>query len=604
MASTRSVRRRRILRRSSAGEPSIWSIYRPAFRDRRGALLLMSGFSFASGLAEGVLLVMVASIAIEIGASGEGTGTLDASVGPFSAAGLSLGTSFLVTLGLGLARFAFQMASANVAGSVSAALTADIRASTFADYARASWAEQARQDEAEVQDLLVRHVNRVTASVGVVSNGIAAACTLVALLASALLVDVLAAVLLAVAGATLFVLIRPLTRIAKRVAIRGQEAGTAYSQRSMEAIGASLEMRAFGVTEQVTESLAIATAREARPTYTTFVLRQLVTSLYQMATILLLLGGLYATWRFVDQPLAQLGAIVVILIRALTQTNALQGAYHLLSETAPFMERLEAERARFRAEQPRTGDERVGEVRSLRFDHVSYRYGDDDRAALDDVSFDVRAGEAVGIIGPSGSGKSTLIQVLLRLREPVGGCFYVNDVDAGEISDDEWFSKVALVPQDHRMLNGTIRENIAFYREASEDDVIAAAKRAHVHDEILAMPHGYDTPLGSRGGALSGGQRQRVSIARALLRRPPVLVLDEPTSALDMRSESLVHTTFSELKGEVTIFVIAHRLSTLNTCDRIMVMQRGRLQAFGDREELERDNEFYRDAIRLSQIRN
>ncbi|MEZ5138958.1 MAG: ATP-binding cassette domain-containing protein [Acidimicrobiales bacterium] len=116
--------------------------------------------------------------------------------------------------------------------------------------------------------------------------------------------------------------------------------------------------------------------------------------------------------------------------------------------------------------------------------------------------------------------------------------------------------------------------------------------------------HGYDTPLGSRGGALSGGQRQRVSIARALLRRPPVLVLDEPTSALDMRSESLVHTTFSELKGEVTIFVIAHRLSTLNTCDRIMVMQRGRLQAFGDREELERDNEFYRDAIRLSQIRN
>ncbi|MEZ5138959.1 MAG: hypothetical protein R2711_09415 [Acidimicrobiales bacterium] len=343
MASTRSVRRRRILRRSSAGEPSIWSIYRPAFRDRRGALLLMSGFSFASGLAEGVLLVMVASIAIEIGASGEGTGTLDASVGPFSAAGLSLGTSFLVTLGLGLARFAFQMASANVAGSVSAALTADIRASTFADYARASWAEQARQDEAEVQDLLVRHVNRVTASVGVVSNGIAAACTLVALLASALLVDVLAAVLLAVAGATLFVLIRPLTRIAKRVAIRGQEAGTAYSQRSMEAIGASLEMRAFGVTEQVTESLAIATARG--PPH----LHHLRAA---PAGHVALPDG--------HDPAAPRRALRHLALRRPAARPAGSdrrhphpsphpdqrpaGAYHLLSETAPFMERLEAER--------------------------------------------------------------------------------------------------------------------------------------------------------------------------------------------------------------------------------------------------------------------
>ncbi len=105
--------------------------------------------------------------------------------------------------------------------------------------------------------------------------------------------------------------------------------------------------------------------------------------------------------------------------------------------------------------------------------------------------------------------------------------------------------------------------------------MIDAATRAHVHDEILAMPRGYDTPLGARGGALSGGQRQRLSIARALVRDPSILVLDEPTSALDMRSEALVHETFTQLQGQVTIFVIAHRLSTLNTCDRIMVMQRG-----------------------------
>ena len=117
------------------------------------------------------------------------------------------------------------------------------------------------------------------------------------------------------------------------------------------------------------------------------------------------------------------------------------------------------------------------------------------------------------------------------------------------------------------------------------------------------MPNGYDALIGSRGGALSGGQRQRICIARALVRRPAILVLDEPTSALDVRSESLVHETFTRLRGDVTIFVIAHRLSTLNTCDRIMVMGDGRLQAFGPRADLQRDSEFYRDAVELSQIR-
>ena len=132
---------------------------------------------------------------------------------------------------------------------------------------------------------------------------------------------------------------------------------------------------------------------------------------------------------------------------------------------------------------------------------------------------------------------------------------------------------------------------------------MAAATRAHIHEEIVAMPDGYETVLGARGGALSGGQRQRLNIARALVRQPGILVLDEPTSALDMRSESLVHETFTRLRGEVTIFVIAHRLSTLNTCDRIMVMGDGRLQAFGSRDALERDSAFYRDAIQLSQVR-
>jgi ABC-type multidrug transport system fused ATPase/permease subunit len=416
-------------------------------------------------------------------------------------------------------------------------------------------------------------------------------------------VDPVAAILLVVSGAVLFVLIRPLTVMAKRVSARQQQAGLAYGQRSLEAIDMSLEIRSFGVTERVGETLAEATEAEAKPIYESLLLRQLVNSLYQLITIAILLGGLFAVYAFLDRGLASLGAIVVILVRALNQAGTLQSAYHALAENVPYIERLRTERQHFRDHGAVRGDVPLSDPKHLAFDHVSYSY-EADRLALEDVTFEVGAGEAIGIIGPSGSGKSTLTQLLLRLRDPSDGSYQIDGIDASEFDDDAWFSQIAFVPQDSHVIDETIAANIAFYRDATLDEIISAAKRAHVHDEILAMPDGYDTVLGSRGGALSGGQRQRISIARALLRRPAILVLDEPTSALDMRSEALVHETFTELREQVTVFVIAHRLSTLNTCDRIMVMGDGRLQAFGTRSELESNSAFYRDVLELSQLRS
>ncbi|MCU1370364.1 MAG: transporter permease [Ilumatobacteraceae bacterium] len=584
-------------------ELSVFATYRPLFHGQGPSLVAISVLSFLAGIAEGLLLVMVANIALTIGSNASDAGTIEASLGPLSSLQFSLESSFVIALILAFARFGLQMLTSHISATVTAKLTAEMRAGTFRDYAGASWTEQASHAESDIQDLLLRHVNRVTSSIGVMANAVSYACTLAALIVSAIFIDPVSAVLLAVSGAALFWFIRPLTGVAKRVSRQSQEAGLAYSQRSLEAIGTSLEVRAFGVTEPVTERLAEATAAEIRPTYSGMILRQLVMSLYQGATILLLLGGLFATYTFLDQPLASLGAIVVILIRALNQTSAIQSAYHSIGEAGPFLERLEAERAKFRAAKPRSGDVHIGSPGRLRFEDVSYSYIPG-TSALRDVSFEVQFGEAIGIIGPSGSGKSTLIQLLLRLREPTAGRFLIDDTDANDVVEHDWFDNVALVPQDSRVINGTVRDNIAFYREATEDQIVSAAKRAHIHDEILAMPDGYDTDLGTRGGAVSGGQRQRISIARALLRKPSILVLDEPTSALDMRSEALVHETFTDLKGSVTIFAIAHRLSTLNTCDRIMVMQDGELQAFGARQELEADSDFYRDALRLSKIRS
>jgi ATP-binding cassette subfamily B protein len=586
-----------------AGDRGLVATYRPYFARRFPALGVMAGASFASGAVESVILVMVANVALTIGGKpGAGEG-IAANLGPLDALDLSVETSLLLALGFGIVRLACQLVSARIAARISADLIAEIRSGTFRDYAAASWAEQSRRREADVQDLLVRHVARASGGVSMIARVISTGFLVLALLFSAVAVDPLSAVLLVVTGGGLFVVIRPLTHKAKALSRIQLQAGRDYAARSLEALGLSQEIRAFGVNEQVIDRLDESIAAEVAPSRRAMVLREFVTAAYQMVTILLLLGGLYAVHRFVDRPLASLGAIVVILVRALNQTAMLQSYYHQLMEAGPYIDRLEAERAALRAQVPRSGSEFVDKPDTLRFDHVSYAY-DESRPAVEDLDFTVHRGEAIGIIGPSGSGKSTLIQLLLRLRQPDRGRYLLDDIDAAEIDDESWFSQIAFVPQDSRLINDTIAANIAFFRpDVSRDGVVSAARRAHIHDEILALPDGYDTDIGSRGGALSGGQRQRVCIARALVRQPSILVLDEPTSALDMRSEALVHETFTAIKGDVTIFVIAHRLSTLNTCDRIMVMNEGRIQAFGARESLERDSEFYRDALALSHIR-
>ena len=160
------------------------------------------------------------------------------------------------------------------------------------------------------------------------------------------------------------------------------------------------------------------------------------------------------------------------------------------------------------------------------------------------------------------------------------------------------------MPQDPHLFAASIEDNIRFFREGADDAAIErAAKLAHVHEEIVGFPAGYATSVGERGGQLSGGQRQRLCIARALVENPQLMVFDEPTSALDVKSESLMRDTISDLAPHTTVFIIAHRLSTLAICDRIMVILNGVLEGFDAPAELERSNPFYREALRLSGMR-
>src|SRR3984885_1905386 len=235
------------------------------------------------------------------------------------------------------------------------------------------------------------------------------------------------------------------------------------------------------------------------------------------------------------------------------------------------------------------------------FEDVSFAYPTRPEArAVDGVSLSVRAGEKVAIVGPSGAGKSTLFHLLLRFYDPAQGQVAIDGVPVRDADPREVRSRIALVPQDAVAFAATARENIRFGRpDATDAEVERAADLAHATEFIRRMPGGFEAQLGERGVTLSGGQRQRIAIARAILRDAPLLLLDEATSSLDAESETLVQTALEELMRHRTTLVIAHRLATVLSCDRIMVMDQGRIVEQGTHASLVAANGLYARLARL-----
>ncbi|MGN6148255.1 MAG: ABC transporter ATP-binding protein [Rhizomicrobium sp.] len=229
----------------------------------------------------------------------------------------------------------------------------------------------------------------------------------------------------------------------------------------------------------------------------------------------------------------------------------------------------------------------------VRFDHASFHYNPE-AAALQDVSLDVKPGQKIALVGPSGAGKTTLFNLLLRFHDIDGGSITIDGQDIRDVTLSSLRDHIALVTQEPILFDETIAENIALgRRDATREDIIAAAKAAAAHDFIMAQSDGYDAQVGESGLKLSGGQRQRIAIARAMLRNAPILLLDEATSALDTETERQVQEALSHLMEGRTTIVIAHRLSTVLDADRIYVMDRGRIVESGTHSELLAKNGLY-----------
>jgi ATP-binding cassette subfamily B protein len=496
-----------------------------------------------------------------------------------------------------------QLVQAHLSARAEISVLTRTRRALITDYLRAGWPLQSMQREGRLQELLTAYAAGAAAAVSWVAILAVAVFSLIAFIATALVVNVVASLAIAATALLLGLVLRPLRHAVRKRAGAAAAAQLEFATGLTELTATLQEVRVFGVEDEVSDRLGVLIDREAHESYRRWLLSNSIPAVYQGSALLLVVGALAVASSAGVSGLSAVGAIALIMLRALSYGQGIQGGLQALHEFAPFLEALTLEETHYRDAATPRGGSPVEQVGALRFDAVSYEYTPGE-PVLREVSFEVPHGEIVGIVGPSGSGKSTLVQLLLRLREPVAGTVTADGRDVRELALDDWYSRVAFVPQEARLFAGTIADNIRFFRTGvSASDIELAAKRAHLHDEVMAWPLGYDTPVGERGGQLSGGQRQRLCIARALVGDPDVMFLDEPTSSLDVKSESLIRVTISELAPRTTVFVIAHRLSTLAICDRIMVILGGELQGFDEPGRLEATNPFYQEALRLSGMR-
>jgi ABC-type multidrug transport system fused ATPase/permease subunit len=574
---------------------AIWSRLSPLLGQRRGWIAALGAGSVLSGFTEAGILAVLAQVAAALV---DGSSRVHVDLGPLHV-NESLGVLLAVGFGLALLRFALQAVVSYVPARIAADMQVQLRSELFAAFTHASWSVQSRDLEGQLQEFATNQAAQAVAGARAATGLVVSALTFLVLVASALVFNVVAALVVVAIAGGLFALLRPLSDLGSRRGHDLSRASSEYARGVNEAVRLAEDTHVFGVREAQRKRVDGLITALWKPVFQMQLLSGLVPGIYQSLIYLFViasLAGLYATG---SGHVASLGAVVLLLVRASAYGQQAQSAYQAVCQALPYLERVQEVKRRYDTDVPPAGTESLESVRTLAFEDVSFEY-EADRPVLSEIGFEVSALETVGIVGPTGAGKSTVVQILLGLRSPIEGRFLVNGVPADRFRREDWHRAVAYLPQEPRLLHASVADNIRFFRPLEDDAVERAARLAGIHEDVVGWSAGYETIIGPRADAISGGQQQRICLARALAANPEVLVLDEPTSALDPHTERAIQESLSALKQELTLFIVAHRMSTLDICDRVMVIVGGRLEAFDTASALHVNSSYFRTASGLT----
>ncbi|MUL38744.1 ABC transporter ATP-binding protein [Gloeocapsopsis dulcis] len=463
-----------------------------------------------------------------------------------------------------------------------------LRSSVFKQLLNVSYSFLDSNRSGKLLNTLATETWRACDALSVLVDLIISTCTIFVFVMLLLLVSWQLTLLVAVALILISLSIQQVSRQAKQLGKQAVQANDNLANRMLEGFYGMRLIRAFGQESYEQKRFDQASA--------------------QVRTTSMKLDQLYATIEPLSEVLSA-ALLLCILVIALLQDRAtlpiLLTFIFILYRLQPKVKQLDSARVGLNALIPSVEDVmsfldrsdkpyiRSGRTpfkglkQAIYFESVSFRYNPLDKPALRNVSIQIPQAKTTALVGPSGAGKSTLISLICRFYDVTEGEIYVDDCPLRQLNLSDWRSRIAIVSQDIHIFSATVRENIAYGRlEATEDEIIAAARQAHAQEFISNLPQGYDTQVGDQGIRLSGGQRQRIALARAILRNPEILILDEATNALDSVSEHLIQKAINTFSQDRTVIAIAHRLSTIEQADQIVVLEEGRVVEQGSLQHL------------------
>ncbi len=462
-----------------------------------------------------------------------------------------------------------------------------LRSSVFKQLLNVSYSFLDSNQSGKLLNTLATETWRACDALSALVDLIISACTIFVFVMLLLLVSWQLTLLVAVALILISLSIQQVSHQAKQLGKQAVQANDTLANRMIEGFYGMRLIRAFGQESYEQKRFDQASA--------------------QVRTTSMKLDQLYATIEPLSEVLsaALLLCILVIALQDRAALPTLLTFIFILYRLQPKVKQLDSARVGLnaliasvedvisfldRSDKPYIRSGRIpfkGLKQAIYFESVSFCYNLLDKPALRNVSIQIPQAKTTALVGPSGAGKSTLISLICRFYDVTEGEIYVDDCPLRQLNLADWRSRIAIVSQDIHILSTTVRENIAYGRlEATEDEIIAAARQAHAQEFISNLPQGYDTQVGDQGIRLSGGQRQRIALARAILRNPEILILDEATNALDSVSEHLIQKAINTFSQDRTVIAIAHRLSTIEQADQIVVLEEGRVVEQGNLQHL------------------
>ncbi len=473
----------------------------------------------------------------------------------------------------------------------------NMRNELFQSTVSAKWPFLVNQKVGHLDQLLITNTTNVSQFFGFFATLIIVSSKTIAYTLIAINVSFTVAVLTLLVGLLAFILFQPLFTKNKRISSEAEEQNRSIAHFTSQHVGGMKAIKIMSIEDEVAKR-ASGFFEKVRQLYVNMTIVRGTTEMLIRIVGLAFVGGVFVfMYKTPGFNFASFAVIVYAINQLFSQIQAAQTQFHAISAMTPYLDRTIS----YVNDSKNMKEESKGEIafsfnESLKLTDLSFAYPQRGEV-ISKVNLSINKGEMVGIIGPSGSGKTTIIDLILRLYTPTEGLIQVDGKNVKEIELKRWRDYIGYVSQDIFILNDTIKNNIIFYdKNVNEGDVVDSAKLVNIDDFIMSLPNKYDTVIGDRGVLLSGGQRQRIILARILARKPKLLILDEATSSLDGESEVVIKEAIDDLRGKTTILIVAHRLSTISSVDKLVVLEGGKVTEVGRPDVLlkNKDSYFYR----------